>query len=151
MPTSPILGIELMVEAQATPYIVFNEAVLALEEAATSADSDSGGAAGATLPPVVTESGTALTATGANSGNYTRFTNASAKTYSFDSAETYAVDDEYHGRNAGAGDLTLTEVGSFVINPPFGGSLVIPQGGTFTVKIVGAAEADLFGVTEAVS
>jgi len=95
--------------------------------------------------PVVTESGTSLTATGSNAGNYTRFTNASAKTYSFDSAETYAVGAEYHGRNAGAGDLTLTEVGSFAINPPAGGTLVVEAGGSFTLKIVGAAEADLIG------
>lgn len=99
--------------------------------------------------PVVAEAGTSLLADGTNAGNYTRFTSASAKTYSFDDGETYAIDAEYHGRNVGAGDLTLTEVGSFSINPPAGGTLVIPQGGTFTVKIVASAEADLFGVTVA--
>ena len=94
---------------------------------------------------VVTESGVTLTATSANAGNYTRFTNASAKTYSFDSAESYTVGAEYHGRNAGAGALTITEAGSFVINPPAGGTLAVAEGGSFTLKIVGAAEADLIG------
>lgn len=106
----------------------------------------SGGGGG--VPPVVTESGTSLTADDTNAGNYTRFTNAGAKTYTFDSAETYTVGDEYHGRNAGAGTLTITEAGTFTINPPAGGTLDIPEGGTFTVKIVAADEADLFGVTE---
>lgn len=105
-------------------------------------------AAGGTAP-VVTDAATALTATDANSGNYTRFTSVSAKAYTFDSAESYTVGDEYHGRNVGAGDLALTEAGTFVLNAPNGGTLVIPAGGTFTVKIVAAAEADVFGVTVA--
>lgn len=99
------------------------------------------------IPPVVTNSTTALTATAANAGNYTRFTNAAAKAYSFDSAQTYSVDAEYHARNVGAGDLTLTQVGSFVLRAPADGTLVVPQGGTVTIKIVGAAEADVLGVT----
>lgn len=103
--------------------------------------------AGGGIAPVVTESGTALTATALNNGNYTRFTNSGAKTYTFNDAETYSVGDEYHGRNAGSGDLTITEAGTMTINPPAGGTLVIPQDGTFTVKIVAANEADLFGVT----
>lgn len=102
---------------------------------------------GSSVAPVVTESGTALDATGANAGNYTRFTSGSPKTYTFDDGETYASGAEYHGRNVGAGDLTITEAGAMTINPPAGGTLVIPQGGTFTVKIVASDEADLFGVT----
>lgn len=110
-------------------------------------DAATGG--GASVPPVVTESGTNLDATASNDGNYTRFTNAGAKTYTFDDAETFTAGDEYHGRNVGAGDLTITEAGTMTINAPAGGTLVIPQGGTFTVKIVAADEADLFGVTVA--
>ncbi len=105
------------------------------------------GGGGGGSAPVVTESGTSLTADDTNAGNYTRFTNAGAKTYTFDDAETYSVGDEYHGRNVGAGDLTLTEAGTFTLNAPAGGSLVISQGGTFTVKIVAADEADVFGAT----
>ncbi len=100
-------------------------------------------------PTVVAEAGTSLLATAANAGRYTRFTAASAKTYTFNSTETYTVGDEYHVRNIGAGNLTLTPAGSFVLNAPADGTLVIPQGGTATVKIVGAAEADVFGVTVA--
>lgn len=106
-----------------------------------------GGGGGPAFAPVVTESGTSLTATGSNSGNYTRFTNASAKTYTFDDGETYTVDHEYHVRNVGTADLTITEAGGMTVNAPAGGTLVIPQGGTATIKIVAADEADLFGVT----
>lgn len=97
--------------------------------------------------PIVTESTTSLTADNTNAGNYTRFTNGSAKTYTFDDAEMYTTGDEYHGRNVGAGDLTLTAAGGMTLNPPAAGTLVIPQGGTFTVKIVASDEADVFGVT----
>lgn len=107
----------------------------------------SGGGGVSGVPPVVTESGTSLAADDTNAGNYTRFTNSSAKTYTFDDGETYATGAEYHGRNVGAGDLTLTEAGGFTLNPPAGGTLVVPEGGTFTVKIVAADEADVIGVT----
>lgn len=50
-------------------------------------------------------------------------------------------------RNANTNDLTITEAGGMTINPPAGGTLVIPPHGTFTVKIIAADEADLFGVT----
>lgn len=100
-------------------------------------------------PTVVAEAGTSLMATAANAGRYTRFTAASAKTYTFNSTETYIVGDEYHVRNVGAGELTLAASGTFVLNVPADGTLVVPQGGTATVKIVGAAEADVFGVTGA--
>lgn len=107
---------------------------------------DSGGGGGG-IPPVVIESTTNLDADASNAGNYTRFTNASGKTYTFDDAESYVVGAEYHGRNANTGNLTLTEAGGMTINPPADGTLVIPPGGTFTVKIVASDEADLFGVT----
>lgn len=100
-------------------------------------------------PTVVAEAGTSLLATAANAGRYTRFTAASAKTYTFNSTETYTVGDEYHARNVGAGNLTLTPAGSFVLNAPAGGSLVVPPGATVTLKIVAAAEADVMGYTEA--
>lgn len=103
------------------------------------------GGGGGGFATVVTEATTNLDATTGNSGNYTRFTNSSAKTYTFDAP--YTVGHEYHGRNVGAGDLTITPLSGMTINEPAGGSLVVPQGGTFTVKIVAAYEADLFGVT----
>lgn len=98
---------------------------------------------------VVTETGTARTATPAHANNYTRFTNAGAKTYTFDSAQSYPVGSEYHGRNMGTGNITLTPAGGMVLNAPNGGSLVIPINGAFTVKVVGASEADVIGVTVA--
>lgn len=105
------------------------------------------GGGGSSFSPVVTESTTNLDATGANSGNYTRFTNAGTKTYTFDDAESYSVGDEYHGRNVGVGDLTILATTGFFLNPPYGGTLVVPQDGTFTVKIIAADEADVIGVT----
>ena len=96
--------------------------------------------------PVVTDATTARDATALNAGQYVRFTNAGAKTFTFDVAEGYVQAAEYHGRNVGAGDLTLIGTG-FTINPPAGGTLVIPSGGTFTVKIVDTDEADLIAVT----
>lgn len=79
-------------------------------------------------------------------GNYMRFTHAAAE-FRFSSDEPWEIGAEYHGRYAGSGTLTITADSGFTINPPAGGSLVIPPGGTFTVKIVAADEADLFGVT----
>ncbi len=98
---------------------------------------------GAPITDTTGETGTSLTATPANAWDYTRFTNAATKTYTFDSAQSYVLNDEYHGRNVGAGDLTIAEAGTFVITPPVGGSLVIPQGQSFIVKITGATTADL--------
>ena len=68
-------------------------------------------------------------------------------TYTFDVNESYVSGREYHGRNVGTSNITIVESG-LVINPPTEGSLIIPPGGTFTVKIVSETEADLFGVTE---
>jgi hypothetical protein len=101
--------------------------------------------------PVVTEAGTARAAAAGDAGDYTRFTNASPKTYTFDAAAGFSVGAEFHGRNVGAGALTIVEAGGMVIHEPASGSLVIPSGGTFTVKIVASGEADLFGVTELAS
>jgi hypothetical protein len=98
---------------------------------------------------IVTDATTALTAIPADANQYTRFTNAAAKTYTFTDAETYVVGSEFFGRNVGAGDLTLTAGGTMVLNAPAGGTLVVPQGGSFAVKIVGASEADVTGYTEA--
>jgi hypothetical protein len=98
------------------------------------------------VSPVVNTSAANLDATPSNSGNYTRFSHASA-TYTFDDAEAYNVGDEYHGRYVGSGTLTITEAGGMTVNAPAGGTLVIPPSGTFTVKIVGTDEADLIGVT----
>lgn len=98
--------------------------------------------------PVVTSSAANVDATAANAGNYTRFTHA-GPTYTFDDGEGYTVGAEYHGRYAGSGSLELLEAGGMTLNPPADGTLEIPAGGTFTVKIIAADEADVFGVTVA--
>lgn len=103
---------------------------------------------GATEPaPIVTDSTTNLSATPLNSGNYTRFTNTGAVEYLFSDAEDFVIGAEYHGRYLGAGTLEIAEGGTMVVNPPADGTLFIPPQGTFTVKIVSASVADLFGVT----
>ena len=86
-------------------------------------------------------------ATRAGHNKYIRF-NGTELTYMFDTTENYEPGREYHGRNAGSEPIELVGVGGFTINPPTEGSLIIPPGGTFTVKIVSASEGDLFGVTE---
>jgi hypothetical protein len=106
-----------------------------------------------TFAAVITESGTSRNALPAAAGAYVRFTNAAAKEYVFDDTAGYTLGQEFHGRNVGAGDLEITPTTGMTINAPFGGSLVIPQDGTFTVKIVAVdgSEADLFGATEQVT
>ena len=98
-------------------------------------------------PPKVVNQAVNLIATADNHNNFTRFTSPNL-TYTF-SGSTYVVGKEYHGRNASTGELTLVEASGFVIHLPTEGSLIIPPGGTFTLKIVASNEADLFGISEA--
>jgi hypothetical protein len=99
--------------------------------------------------PVITDSSTARDADPAtDAGCYIRFTNAAAKIYTFDDGDGFSAGQEFHVRNAGAGDLTLTAAGTMTLNAPAGGTLVVPEGGTATVKMVASDEADVFGVTE---
>lgn len=98
---------------------------------------------------IVAESGTTRTATPAHANNYTRFTNSATKTYTIDAAQGYAVGTEFHGRNMGAGNLTLAGAGGMTLNAPAGGTLAVPTNGTFSIKIVSGTEADVIGVTVA--
>lgn len=85
-------------------------------------------------------------------GRYMRFTNAAAKTVNvrLDGSHALPANGEWHFRNAGAGDLTLVEVSAEVeIEPPAEGSLVIPYGGTATLKRWQTNRFDLIGVTAA--
>lgn len=102
------------------------------------------------VPPVVDTASANINADETNSGNYTRFSHASP-TYTFDDAEPYVIGAEYHGRYVGSGTLMIVAATGMTINAPSDGSLEIPEQGTFTVKIVAADEADLFGVTVPVS
>lgn len=106
--------------------------------------------AASTAAPVVTTAGTNHNLIAEDAGTYRRFTSGSAKTLTVedDATEPLSDNSEYHGRNVGTGDLTIIEGASSVtINVPFGGTLVVPQGGTFTLKRVAVDEFDLFGVT----
>lgn len=95
---------------------------------------------------VVAVSGTSLNASTSNYGQYTRFSNLTA-TYTFSGTAGLVAGREYHGRYVGSGQLTIVASNGMTINAPSEGSLIIPPSGTFTVKIVSATEADLFGVT----
>ncbi len=95
---------------------------------------------------VVNTSSSNTDATADSSGSYTRFSHATA-TYTFNDSASFEVGAEYHGRNVGAGTVTITAAGTMTINAPASGSLIVPAGGTFTVKIVASNQADLLGVT----
>lgn len=100
---------------------------------------------------IITDSTTARDLSASDMGAYLRFTNAAAKALTVRDNADVAITTglEVHGRNAGAGDLTITEDTAVTVNTPAGGTLVVPQGGTFTLKKVGTDEWDLFGVTVA--
>lgn len=110
---------------------------------------DGGGVLSVAAATLVTESGTTRTALPAHANNYTRFTNAGAKTYTIDGSQAYVAGTEFHGRNMGAGNLTLAGSNGMVLNAPNGGSLAVPINGAFTVKVISATEADVMGVTVA--
>lgn len=96
---------------------------------------------------IVTETTTARAMANSDAGRYIRHTNTAAKTATYSTALT-VVGQEFHHRNVGANDLTLSADGT-TLNAPAGGTLVVPPGGTVTVKQVGTAEFDVFGQTTA--
>jgi hypothetical protein len=96
---------------------------------------------------ITTESGTSRAMANADAGRYIRFTSGSAKTATFGTGVN-VVGQEFHIRNVGANNLTLTP-SSTTLNAPAGGTLVVPPGGTVTVKQVASTEFDVFGQTTA--
>lgn len=112
--------------------------------------SELGGSGGGGGPaPVLPVTGTTYDVLAADVGSYLRFTDAGAKTVTVQDDATEALPDngEWHIRNAGAGDLTLVEDAGVTINPPAGGTLVLEEGMTITLKRVAADEFDLIGQT----
>lgn len=99
---------------------------------------------------VQTEAGDYTISPGDN-GHYIRLTNASAKTISIDLDSTTALpaNGEWHFRNVGAGNATIDPDVGVTVNPPADGTLVVPQGGTITLKRVAEDEFDLLGQTVA--
>lgn len=98
--------------------------------------------------PVLTEAAD-YTVSPDDQGRYIRLTNALAKTVTVDPEATTALPDngEWHFRNAGAGDATFAPGSGVAINAPNGGTLVVPENGTVTLKRVVADEFDLLGQT----
>lgn len=87
----------------------------------------------------------------AGAGHYIRLTGATAKVVNIalDSTTALPANAEWHFRNVGAGDATITPVGGVTVNAPNGGTLVIPQDGTVTLKRAAADVFDLLGQTVA--
>lgn len=86
-----------------------------------------------------------------DAGNYIRLTNGGTKDVTVDPEATTALPDngEWHFRNVGAGDATFVEGSGVTITPPNGGTLVVPQDGTVTLKRVAADTFELLGQTVA--
>lgn len=98
----------------------------------------------------VDESGAARDLLDLDQGTYLRFTHAGAKTCTLLEESSDGYNDWYTLtiRNVGSGDLTITgESTNVMINAPAGGSLVLSQGMTATIKRVGLNEFDVFGQT----
>jgi hypothetical protein len=109
------------------------------------------GPAGAGYAPTITESTTARTLALSGAGAYIRFTNASASTCTVppQSSVTWAADTEIHIRRAAAGNLTLTPGAGVTLNAPSGGSLVMTDRMSVTLKRVDTDEWDVIGQTVA--
>lgn len=102
--------------------------------------------------PVITESTTARTLALTGAGAYIRFTNASASTVTVppQSSVAWAADTEIHIRRAAAGNLTLTQGAGVTLNAPSGGTLVMTNAMSVTLKRVGTDVWDVIGQTVAV-
>ncbi|USM11578.1 tail fiber [Citromicrobium phage vB_CbaS-RXM] len=83
------------------------------------------------------------------STQYLRFTSNSAKTLTVqpDATEEMPSNGEWHFQNEGNNNLTITVGAGVTINAPVDGSLVIPKGGTASLKRVAVDTYNLFGVT----
>ena len=109
----------------------------------------SGGGGGVSVVETISDASSNLLASQA--GKYLRFTSALAKTLTVqdDATETMPDNGEWHIRNVGAADLTIAAGSGVTIHEPNSGTLVVPQGGTVTLKRVIADEFDLLGQTVA--
>lgn len=132
--TTPLAGTELVEIVQAGANVKVPASELG-----------GGGAAGPSAVETISDADTNLLDTDA--GKYLRFTNAAAKTLTVQAEATLALpaNGEWTIRNVGAGDLTLVEDTGVTINPPNSGTLVIPEGGTASLKRVAEDEFDLMG------
>ncbi len=106
---------------------------------------------GASFAPVITESTTARTLALTDAGAYLRHTNASASTLTIppQSSVSWAADTEVHVRRASSGTLTLTPGSGITLNAPSGGTLVMGNNMSVTMKRVAADVWDVIGQTVA--
>jgi len=111
-------------------------------------DLPGGGGGGASSAPVQTEAGDYTLAPG-DDGNYIRMTKATAKVVNIATNATTALpnDGEWHIRNVGANNLTITPAGGVTANVPSGGTLVMAPGMTVTLKRAGVDVFDILGQT----
>lgn len=98
---------------------------------------------------VITKTGASYNLDPAENSQYQNWTSGFSKTLTVLNNSTTAQpnDGEWHIRNSGTADLTIVADTGVTITPPFGGTLVIPQNGTVTLKRISANVFQLFGVT----
>jgi hypothetical protein len=108
-------------------------------------------AVAAPFAPVITEATTARALSLADAGAYLRHTNASPSTVTVppQSSVTWAADTEVHIRRAAAGNLTLTPGSGVTLNAPSGGTLVMTNNMSVTLKRVAPDVWDVIGQTVA--
>lgn len=105
----------------------------------------------ATFAPVVAEPSASRVSALGDAGSYLNFTNTGAKTYTVQpqASVAWVADSEINGCNAAASDLTLTPGSGVTLNAPYGGTLVIPPFGAFTLKRVAENVWNVHGQTVA--
>lgn len=109
------------------------------------------GTASAAPSETVTESTTARNLGLTDAGKYIRHTNAGASTVTVppQASVAWVADTEIHIRRAGANDLTLTPGAGVTLNAPSGGTLVMTEAMTVTIKRVASDVWDVIGQTVA--
>jgi hypothetical protein len=102
--------------------------------------------------PTITEATTARTLGLVGANAYIRFTNATASTCTVapQSSVVWLADTEIHIRRAAVGNLTLTPGAGVTLNAPSGGTLVMTDRMSVTLKRVALNEWDVIGQTVAV-
>jgi len=108
--------------------------------------SGGGGSGGAA---VITEATTSRTAALTDNGAYIRFTNTSASTLTIppQSSVSWGSTAEIHVRRGSTGNLTLTPGSGVTLNAPSGGTLVMTERMTVTLKRVASDVWDVIGQT----
>lgn len=105
----------------------------------------------ATFATVVTDATTARTAVVGDAGSYLRFTNDAATAYTIapQASVAWPVDAEVHVRRVASANLTLTPGSGVTLNAPSGGTLVMTNAMSVTLKRVADNVWDVIGQTVA--